>query len=135
MSLIMQMHFLGADEAAVKALAKRATTESGVRLAIRGDSTIELTAAHDALANNADWNAPYWSMNPDALPQLESEVRTLHKLSASDTLLSALWAGESATERISLSLDDMAAIIRAGKIGTRSQYRISRRAGSGGSQP
>ena len=132
MSLIMQMHFLGADRSAVKALAERAAKQFGVRLSLQGDCTVELTAAHDALTDDADWDVAHWSMKPETLPELEREVRILHQLSATDIELTALWAGESVTEQIALSIDEMATVIRSGQIGTRSQYRITRQAGSEG---
>lgn len=76
------------------------------------------------LADDADWEAPFWSMRPEVLAPL---ARTLEVVAASDLgefSIEALWTGEEAEDEQQLCVPELLAHIHAGQLGTKTRYRV-----------
>ncbi len=76
------------------------------------------------LSETADWNAPTWDMVLSVLPKLASTVGTIRKHTLHGFSFEAIWIGEEANEEVTLSIEQLVTIIRAGQLGTRTRYLV-----------
>ena len=76
------------------------------------------------LADDADLYAPYWSMRPEARAPLASTVEHIAAHGWGEFGLQALWVSDDAEGEEVLSVPEMLAVIRAGRLGTRTRYLV-----------
>ena len=75
------------------------------------------------LADDADWNAPTWSMRPEIRTQL---ARTLESLAhVPGAVVEALWVGDRPDREDAVTPAGLAALAEAGILGTRTRYVVS----------
>ena len=77
------------------------------------------------LADDADWDAPAWSMRPEVLPQLSATLAAIRQHTAKGFVFQALWVGETAFHDKQVSPEDMQAIVESGQISTDSRYLVT----------
>lgn len=82
---------------------------------------------HDALTDNADWNAPYWDFHQERLQRFRSQLIEEFEAAPDGLILSVIWVGDPVDEKINLSIDDFLRCLDEGRIGTRTKYRITKR--------
>lgn len=81
--------------------------------------------ACDLLADDADWDAPTWSMPREAAEQLaESFEALLDRLDGAVTV-EALWDGESPTNEESIGRTQFVDLVRRGSLATRTRYLLA----------
>lgn len=78
------------------------------------------------LAEDADWDAESWSMEPEVLGPLARTLRLLAQHGPRDLVIAAEWAGDRGTEPVSVSPEELGALAARSQIGTRSRYTIRR---------
>ena len=76
------------------------------------------------LADDADLYAPYWSMRPEALAPLANTVEHLAASGPGGFGLRALWVSDDVEREEGLSVPEMLAVLRAGRLGTRTRYLV-----------
>jgi hypothetical protein len=82
-----------------------------------------LTIPLDRLLNDdADWNAVTWRMDPVGLDRLAVTLEWLYGELGQEFTFAAMWA-EEVTEKL-VSRDELLRIVRAGRIETRTRYRV-----------
>ena len=79
---------------------------------------------HDALADEADWNAPFWLFEHSQLGPVITEIKTSFLQSEMGIRFSALWAGDEAEEEVEVSLQGLLERFEQNEIGTRTTYII-----------
>jgi hypothetical protein len=77
------------------------------------------------LADDADWDAPAWSMRPEALPQLGAALAAVRQQTSDGFTFQALWVGETAFHDKHVSPEQMLAIVASGQISTDSRYLVT----------
>ena len=77
------------------------------------------------LADDADWDAPAWSMRPEVLPHLGATLAAVRQHTSEGFTFQALWVGETALHSRQVSPEEMRAIIRSGQISTDSRYLVT----------
>ena len=77
------------------------------------------------LTDDADWNAPFWAMDPQALVLLANTIERIAEYAPDGFTFQALWAGDKPREKLTVTLQQMVTIIRSGKIGTRASYNVT----------
>lgn len=103
-------------------LVKSAFTKKGNILHV---SEVRQGCACSLLTDNADWNSLYWDMIPEFLPDLTQLLKSLRKNTKSGFSFQALWVGETPSEHVKISIDELAQVIENGKIGTKIKYLIT----------
>jgi hypothetical protein len=76
------------------------------------------------LADDADWDAPTWSLLPSILQPLAITIRKLYELAPNDFSITAVFGGDIATETISISINELLEIVSAGKLGNKVRYNV-----------
>lgn len=79
---------------------------------------------HDLLAEDADWDAETWAMEPDGLEALARTLEWLCERLTSDFEFFAAWPPECIDTTVTLSIQDLAAIVRGSRIGTKTRYLV-----------
>ena len=77
------------------------------------------------LADDADWDAPAWSMRPEVLPKLGATLASVRQHTSDGFTFQALWVGETAFHDKRVSPEEMRTIVASGEIGTDSRYLIT----------
>ena len=77
------------------------------------------------LADDADWDAPAWSMRSEVLPQLGATLAAVRQHTSDGFTFQALWVGETAFHDKHVSPEEMRAIVAGGQISTDSRYLIT----------
>lgn len=123
MSLVMHVEFLETSAKTARELADKAQREYG--LAVRRDrALVQLTEAHDALTDQADWNAPFWDMDPAALQRLDRAVRVLYELSPKGIAVQAIRVSDKVRETRTVSIEQMSEVLRQSRLGTHTCYHV-----------
>jgi len=86
------------------------------------------------LAEDADWDSSTWSMRPDILEPLAQTLKVLCERGPALLRVEALWDGDQPDDEVSVTADQLTAIARAGRLGTKTRYTLSRRVGAAQSQ-
>lgn len=76
------------------------------------------------LADDAEWDAEFWSIRPE---NLEPLVRTLAAVATSELdefTVEALWIGEQAAVERRISFEELLVLVRVGRLGTRTRYVV-----------
>jgi len=76
------------------------------------------------LTDNADPDAEFWDMQPDLLPDLEKLLKIVRENTKSCFVLEVYWFGEGSSERIKISVDELAQIIEEGRISTKANFLV-----------
>ena len=77
------------------------------------------------LTDHAHWGDPTWNMRPEMLEPLAQTLETLGSAISQGFTFAPLWAGDHAFAEHVVSVKEIAALVRDGRLGTRSCYRIS----------
>jgi hypothetical protein len=80
----------------------------------------------DLLADDADWNAETWAMEPDSLEQLADAFAWLFDQHTGDVVVEALWLGDRPETACVLTPAEFLDIVRRGAIGTKTRYVVRR---------
>jgi hypothetical protein len=91
---------------------------------VRGSISEEGGCACSLLANDADWDGPFWSMRPEVLEPLAQTLEAVGAAMWEGFTAAARWVGDSPRHEQVLSLAELVAIARAGRLGTRTRYRV-----------
>jgi hypothetical protein len=78
------------------------------------------------LADDADWEAEHWSIRPEILPSLAANLEAVAARCVEDFVVEALWSGESAARAEQVSVPELLARVRAGRLGTSTRYIVRR---------
>jgi hypothetical protein len=84
---------------------------------------LELPEVHDSLADEADWNALIWAIEPEGLERLARTLEWLYSELPGEFTFETSW-GDEPIEKL-VSRDELLRIISAGRVGTRTRYRVS----------
>jgi hypothetical protein len=76
------------------------------------------------LADDADWDAPFWSMRPEVLEPLALTLEVVGAAAPHGFLVAALWVGDAPGEEKVVTLEELVSDTRAGRLGTRARYRV-----------
>ncbi|MBK7585536.1 MAG: hypothetical protein IPI67_35795 [Myxococcales bacterium] len=76
------------------------------------------------LADEADWNAPAWTLRSDVVPAIVSALRTLLKQGPPVLRVSALWAGDTPAHVERISPEQFLALVAADQLGTKTVYVV-----------
>lgn len=76
------------------------------------------------LADDADWNAPSWSIRPDVVGRLAATLEILARRGPAGLVVQAMWAGEAPTETVVVTPHELAEAVKAGRLGTHTQYTV-----------
>lgn len=79
---------------------------------------------HDALTDDADWNASSWDVTDVGTKRLVATISYLGTMLPDGFQLQALWAGDTPLEVKRVSLDEMVDIASSGGLGTRTTYEV-----------
>jgi hypothetical protein len=77
------------------------------------------------LADDADWDAATWAMRPDVREPLAQTLATLLAGLPGGATVEAFWVGERAAGERPVSPAELAAIARAGALGTHTRYVVA----------
>jgi hypothetical protein len=139
MCLVLAVEAPATARAALEATARtlpttalRIDVEPLSRRHLRRDTTSTVRAtiseaggcACSLLADDAGWNAPYWSMRPEVLEPLVRTLEAIGEAVPEGFAVAALWVGEAANQEQTVVLEGLTALMRAGRLGTRSRYRV-----------
>jgi len=124
MSLTFTIELVGASKGAAAVVAGE-EWNLALRLRSIGD-VIHVDGAHDALLDEADWNAPTWAMDPARLVDLDRLLKTSYLVSRNGIRVSAVWAnGEpKATETVTLSA--LLELIATSRLATQTRYVVEK---------
>lgn len=81
----------------------------------------------DLLADDADWNAPTWSMRPEELPRLEATLRTLCEALPEGFDFVASWISDPLDRRVEVSCDELFGLAQASSFNGHTLYVIKPR--------
>lgn len=90
------------------------------------------TCACSLLRDDADWDAGVWAMRSEALDPLAEALGYVALHGPEGLLAEALWAGETACENVSVTPEELAALVRASALRTRTRYVVGRAAANSG---
>jgi len=84
---------------------------------------------HDALTDDADWNAEYWDFHTDRLRLVKEKIKKEYFDSPEGIAFGALWAGEAPQKELEESIEGLLLRFDEGRIGTRELYIIKKEKG------
>lgn len=76
------------------------------------------------LADSATWAAPTWDMIPETLPRLAGVLRSIRQHTQNSFSFEALWIGESPTEELRVTIDELVHLAEQSKLGTKTRYLV-----------
>ncbi len=129
MCLTISAEISGVDESGLKDII-RGWPESGLAFGAQGRGLLgrhrPRLAFHacDLLSDEADWNAPTWSMTPESLVELADLWARLFERVPGDVAVQALWDGDRAEIEQALSRAEFVDLVRQGALGTKTRYLI-----------
>jgi hypothetical protein len=91
---------------------------------LRGPWWLTIPEVQGLLADEADWNAVTWAMDPDGVERLARTLEWLYSELPEEFTFEAT-GGEEPIEKL-VSRDELLRIVRAGRLGTRARYRVPR---------
>jgi len=77
------------------------------------------------LAEDADWDAEAWAMRADVREPLAQTLEGLGAAVPGGVIIEALWVGERPEREQRVTPAELAALARAGTLGTRTRYVVS----------
>lgn len=80
--------------------------------------------ACDLLTDEADWDAPTWSMSPGVAEQLADSMSALLAELGDTAFVEALWEGEAPVDERYLPTTEFVGLVRRGEMATHTRYRI-----------
>lgn len=80
----------------------------------------------DLLAEDADWDAPTWSMRPAESARLADSIASLLRQAEDTAAIEALWEGERAGDDLRVSTASFVELVRRSAVGTRTRYLVAR---------
>jgi len=80
---------------------------------------------HDLLTDDADWDEPAWTMEPKGLAELAVTLGWLHGQLPQGFEFFAAWPPDDIDTTVDVSIDELVALVRESRIGTRSRYRVA----------
>jgi hypothetical protein len=89
---------------------------------LRGAWRLTIPEVHGILAEDADWNAVTWAMDPAGLERLAETLEWLYPHLPGGFSFEALW-GEEPIEQV-VTRAELLHVVRAGRIGTRMRYHV-----------
>ncbi len=92
---------------------------------IENKKDIELNL-HDLLSDDADWNADYWLFEEHKLGDISDRIKMIYDDSLKGFIFTSLWAGDCIEKRLKVSIDTFLKLIRDNKIGTKTEYKITK---------
>ncbi len=78
------------------------------------------------LTDDADWEAATWRMRPEILEPLADTIGALLATSLDHPSIQALWIGEATGETKHVSPNEVIALTRTSRLGTKTRYVIDR---------
>ena len=116
------------DRKRAKAIARASRSQDGFTVEAAGSRfwgpwLLAIPSVHQSLAEDADWNAVTWSMDPAGLERLAVTLEWLYDELPGEFTFEARWGSEEPIEKL-VSRVELLRIVRAGQIGTRSRYRV-----------
>ncbi|MFN2587640.1 MAG: hypothetical protein ABR613_05950 [Actinomycetota bacterium] len=76
------------------------------------------------LADDADWDAPTWSMRPEELPRLEATLKTLCDALPQGFEFVASWVSEPLDRRVEVSCDELLQLAQASSFNGNTLYVV-----------
>jgi hypothetical protein len=76
------------------------------------------------LADDADWNAPTWSMRAEAIPALESTLRCLCTHIPEGFGFVAAWVSDRISSELEVSCDELIDLVRRSGLNGKTRYRV-----------
>lgn len=128
MSLVMTVEMLkasAADYHRVWSVLQKIGDDPG-SIARVAESAFQVFGAHDALTDEADWNARTWSMDPSKTPRLASFIRATYELSSFGITLEVLWAGERSKYEKTVEIDAIVARVLSSTLEATTKYFIQK---------
>lgn len=80
----------------------------------------------DLLAEDADPDAPAWSMRPAESARLADSIASLLRQAEDTAAIEALWEGERAGDDLCVSTASFVQLVRRSAIATRTRYLVAR---------
>lgn len=77
------------------------------------------------LTDEAGWDEPTWAMHQSACESLAGAIECLANVA--DFRFTAMWAGDTARERISVEASALALLAKRSQIRTKAEYRVAGR--------
>jgi hypothetical protein len=84
---------------------------------------------HDALTDNANWDAKYWELDATRAAPVKGRIKKEYLESPEGIAFGALWAGETPEREIEESIESLLLRFDEGRIGTREIYIIRKKTG------
>jgi hypothetical protein len=84
------------------------------------------TCACSLLSDDADWNAEFWDMDPQIRERLAHALEILATRGPAHLTVEALWIGESRSEKVLVSVNELFALAATGRLGTTKRYIVER---------
>jgi hypothetical protein len=116
-------------KARAKALAQESARAPIFRLVAEGPRfgrrpwRLSVPDVHGILADHADWNAVSWSMEPGGLERLAQTLEWVYGRLPEEFGFEATWGAEDLIEAV-VSRAELLHVVRAGRIGTQTRYRV-----------
>jgi hypothetical protein len=76
------------------------------------------------LAEDADWDAPFWAMRPEVPEPLAGVLAAVGEAVPDGFSVAALWTGDAAQREQIVSVSELVALAREGQLGNRVCYRV-----------
>jgi hypothetical protein len=89
---------------------------------------LDVFGGESVLADDADWNAPTWSMRPEALPALEATLRCLCRHIPEGFAFVAAWVSDRISRELQVSCDELIDLVRQSGLNGKTRYRVTARA-------
>src|SRR5262245_17750275 len=78
------------------------------------------------LADDADWDAPAWSLRPEIRDSLARTIEMFGESLGTEFTFEAIWIGDKVKERRTVDLAGLVELARRGVLGTRTCYLVNR---------
>ncbi|NWK57719.1 hypothetical protein HW115_19025 [Verrucomicrobiaceae bacterium N1E253] len=81
---------------------------------------------HDALTDQADWNADYWDFHQNQLKSVKERIKNDYLNSSKGIVFAALWVSDLPLNDVETTIEDLLERFDHGRIGTRDRYSIKK---------
>jgi hypothetical protein len=110
-----------------KALASASRARDGMQVVAtkrRREWQLELPGVHELLNDEGDLVATTWRMDPAGLARLAETLEWLLGELEDELTFQASWPPRETDVEVVVSRDELLRVVRAGRIGTRTRYRL-----------
>lgn len=76
------------------------------------------------LADDADWDAEYWSMRPEVLEPLAQTLAAVAMSELGELTVEALWTGEQSAVEQQISPEELVTLARTGRLACKTRYLV-----------